>query len=504
MASTSQRDYFRKHQDALTRAINVAVNEAVLRQPDTSDELAVLVAESLITRHGELHEKEAARHLERTAHESERHAVTAQEMAKWAAAKLEAEGGAFSELARSSGVEASKAVEAAREAKLAARKQMVKVVNMMRVGRRSTTSEAALAGVHAELARTRAALERTRAELEAVKASREAGSAEVKLDRAAAVLQARARGRRARKLAADLATAEAAAADARAVGRVSDAAEAAWAVVEEKLGSAVPSQKAHHGADEKLTTDAKTFVYGGTDEFLKGAISVQLGRSMEEEFRDNEGGAYWHEYVYVCERGAEEDVDADGGPLCHSTAKFRGQISSSGIQIVRDAGHAGFTLQMFAQLPMAVDAGLTVAEVAALRLYSGPAFKPINDALRKRDAAAWRTTISCTMSAVLKLSALAKHAPTAPQHPPAPTTPSPPPPPPPPPHHPRPHRPRITTPPPPPPPTPPLSTRPAPTPPPPTPSQHAPRVPLACTGQHGYTVVCARRTWCSPPPSSTA
>ena len=85
-----------------------------------------------------------------------------------------------------------------------------------------------------------------------------------------------------------------------------------------------------------------------------------------------------------------------------STNKFKGKRSSSGHVIVRDHGHAGMRLADFAAHEMAVAAELTLAEVAALRLYSGPMFAPMNYALRTENIKDWATTISCCYSAVLK------------------------------------------------------------------------------------------------------
>ena len=48
--------------------------------------------------------------------------------------------------------------------------------------------------------------------------------------------------------------------------------------------------------------------------------------------------------------------------------------------------------------------------MAAARLYTGPAYTPINAALRTENVAAWATTIACLYSAVLKLSFLSKPA----------------------------------------------------------------------------------------------
>ena len=101
----------------------------------------------------------------------------------------------------------------------------------------------------------------------------------------------------------------------------------------------------------------------------------------------------------------EEDV-AD----LPSTAKFKGKTSSSGHVIVRDHGHSGMTLSSFCEHAMAKAAQLSPAEVAALRLYSGPMFAPMNYALRTEQIADWATTIGCCYSGVLKLSFQSKPA----------------------------------------------------------------------------------------------
>ena len=96
------------------------------------------------------------------------------------------------------------------------------------------------------------------------------------------------------------------------------------------------------------------------------------------------------------------EAAVEDAPHLASTAKFRGKHSSSGHIIVRDQGHAGMRLADFASHEMAVAAELTLAEVAALRLYSGPMFAPMNYALRTENIKDWATTISCCYSAVLK------------------------------------------------------------------------------------------------------
>ena len=62
------------------------------------------------------------------------------------------------------------------------------------------------------------------------------------------------------------------------------------------------------------------------------------------------------------------------------------------------------TLESFCEHNMAREAQLTRSEVAAIRLYSGPMFAPINYALRTERIDDWATTIACCYSGVLKLS----------------------------------------------------------------------------------------------------
>ena len=134
---------------------------------------------------------------------------------------------------------------------------------------------------------------------------------------------------------------------------------------------------------------------------LTGGSSVL--RSIEEEFRQNEGGKWWAEYEYVAHQAAEENPRH-----LESTKKFLGKKSTSGEEIVRDRGHGGWTLRTFCETREARQAGLSVAEVCAVRLYTGPVFAALNGALRDQAVGAWATTIACCYAAVLKLSALSK------------------------------------------------------------------------------------------------
>ena len=71
-----------------------------------------------------------------------------------------------------------------------------------------------------------------------------------------------------------------------------------------------------------------------------------------------------------------------------------------------ELGNEGKTLAEFCAHDDAVKAKLTSAEVAALRLYTGPAYKPMNKALRDKNIEPWKTTIALCASGVLKLSFL--------------------------------------------------------------------------------------------------
>jgi hypothetical protein len=133
-----------------------------------------------------------------------------------------------------------------------------------------------------------------------------------------------------------------------------------------------------------------------------------LTRSMAEEFRDNDGGAWRAHYAYVVHERAVEQHDEQRGAT-------------------RDAGRAGMSLEDFAALGQATAAGLTLAEVAAIRLFTGCSSltrqSPFNAALRAAagqvdarnnapgdgsTAAAqeWATTIAILTSAIFKLSAV--------------------------------------------------------------------------------------------------
>ena len=180
--------------------------------------------------------------------------------------------------------------------------------------------------------------------------------------------------------------------------RVDATATTAWAPFA-KLLSSRPKLP---GTGGKLVMPAEYFIFGDAKAFmdgLPGLLEGGLRRSMAEEAQENEGGKWLAEFRYVVERAAEEDV-AD----LPSTAKFKGKWSVSGDLIVRDRGHRGMTLANFCEHEMARKAELTSAEVAAMRLYSGPMHEPIAKALRTEQIGDWATTIALCYSGVLKLS----------------------------------------------------------------------------------------------------
>ena len=135
--------------------------------------------------------------------------------------------------------------------------------------------------------------------------------------------------------------------------------------------------------------DFASVIHGSTAHIPDG-----LTRSMEEEFRSNDEGEWWSEYEYVVYGVAvEKEMRVTEFAPVH----------------VRDAGHGGMRLKDFTVLASVSKAGLTQAEVAAVRLYTSPWFRLANTALRRRDDSTiqrWATSISLVTSAVIKLSML--------------------------------------------------------------------------------------------------
>ena len=182
---------------------------------------------------------------------------------------------------------------------------------------------------------------------------------------------------------------------------IKTSAEAAWGPLEKVLRvTSVGAGNAGDQAGAKMVSNVDEMTFGSDKEHkegLRGLVS-ELTRSMQDEARQNERGRWLKEFEYVVDRPAREDVDLP-------TTK-KGKVSSSGEVIIRDRGHDGLKLDDFCKMPDAVAAKLTRAEVAALRLYTGPLFRPINYALRHRKIDDWATTISCCYSGILKLALL--------------------------------------------------------------------------------------------------
>jgi hypothetical protein len=117
-----------------------------------------------------------------------------------------------------------------------------------------------------------------------------------------------------------------------------------------------------------------------------------LTRSMEEEFR---GSAFEEDYNYVVY-----------GKACDTPGERKWKSRQN---CIRDEGHEGWTLQDFMTRPETKrirEAGLTMAEVAMLRLYPTAAWM-LNAILRQQEKGLeqWATSISILTSAIIKLSA---------------------------------------------------------------------------------------------------
>jgi len=141
-------------------------------------------------------------------------------------------------------------------------------------------------------------------------------------------------------------------------------------------------------------------------------FNVELTREMRTEFETNDGGKWLGEYKYVVKSAAISVPDGkkDSPGRVAADQKFKAIHPSLKAIGKRDRGNETKVLSDFFNSEEAKKANLTLAEVAAARLYTGPAYAPINAALRTENVAAWATTIACLYSAVLKLSFLSKPA----------------------------------------------------------------------------------------------
>jgi hypothetical protein len=160
---------------------------------------------------------------------------------------------------------------------------------------------------------------------------------------------------------------------------------------------------------DKMLTDPKHFVFGSTDEFRKGlVVPGGLTRSMKQEFEENDGGKWLPEYMYVVCRPAIAVPDVEKEHPDRRAAMARYEAIGIEAKGKRDLGNDSKVLANFCDHADAVAAQLTHAEVAALRLYTGPPYRPMNEALRAKDIRPWATTITLCCQAILKLSYLSK------------------------------------------------------------------------------------------------
>ena len=100
-----------------------------------------------------------------------------------------------------------------------------------------------------------------------------------------------------------------------------------------------------------------------------------LTRSARQEFEENEGGKWLDDCVYVVDQSAKEEYPSTKGEAPSE------QLKPS---FTRDKGRTGWTLEQFydeqpAKQRSGVEAWqLSLAEVAILRIYTGPWFKAVN------------------------------------------------------------------------------------------------------------------------------
>lgn len=146
--------------------------------------------------------------------------------------------------------------------------------------------------------------------------------------------------------------------------------------------------------NDKFDTNLKYFKFGSDGDFRDGLAGKigKLRRSMEEECMTNDSGEWRAHYDYVVKQSACEKV-------------MDPQLPNR----IRDKGNHGVMLDDFVNHRVAVAAKLTQAEVAAVRMYTGPLYAPWCRALRLNEETPsllqdWATCISVLCSAILKLS----------------------------------------------------------------------------------------------------
>ena len=146
----------------------------------------------------------------------------------------------------------------------------------------------------------------------------------------------------------------------------------------------------------------------------RGLDPDRLLRSIEDEFRTNEKGRWLPELHYVVSGPAKETYPASKGAAPNEAEEPA---------FTRDLEHEGLTLDDFfhRQPGLGTSDELTKAEVATLRLYTGPVYKPWNDWLRHGDESRtaakggqdavlntddWSTSLAVLYNAIIKLSTL--------------------------------------------------------------------------------------------------
>lgn len=163
---------------------------------------------------------------------------------------------------------------------------------------------------------------------------------------------------------------------------------------------AIAAVKSEYEEIVKFETKPEYIKFGNDDDFRDGLTRKikDLVNSMQDECYNNEGGRWRKEFDYVVNEAAIEKAD---DVFAHR---------------IRDFGHTGMRLQDFMNLPDALEAKLTEAEVASLRMYTGPLYVPWNTALRTYESdpsklTSWATCVSVLYSAILKLRQRSPNAP---------------------------------------------------------------------------------------------
>ena len=187
-----------------------------------------------------------------------------------------------------------------------------------------------------------------------------------------------------------------------------------------RVGDIDPGQKLH----QKFAAagDSFTFKYGSVREFfaglegLIGSPSSDVMAAMEQDHASTEPFEAWNsdvkrtttpraEWVYVVQKMVGEKVD-DAASAKVAETQGRGRQPSHVIDATE--GRKGWKLEDFANQPEIKRADLLLPEVAGIRLYTGPMYKPYNDTLRFRITGVYITTLHAINSGIVKLSKLTK------------------------------------------------------------------------------------------------